>query len=185
MTSVVIDPSVYVSALIGQPGSAPDLVIRAAIDDKLAVIVCPLLIRELESVLARPKFRRYVTSAQAKEYVARIRRHAIHVDDPPEASGLTRDPADDYLVSLGRQGNVDAIISLDLDLLEAGLADPPAWTHGNWSRCFRRGNAGTEKARDTRAGSDARQHAARKMLIVGSHPRGRRTRERVSIISAR
>jgi putative PIN family toxin of toxin-antitoxin system len=70
VTSVVIDPSVYVSALIGQPGSAPDLVIRAAIDDKLAVIVCPLLIRELESVLARPKFRRYVTSAQAKEYVA-------------------------------------------------------------------------------------------------------------------
>ena len=128
MTSVVIDPSVYVSALIGQPGSAPDLVIRAAIDDKLAVIVCPLLIRELESVLARPKFRRYVTSARAKEYVARIRRHAINVDDPPEASGLTRDPADDYLVSLGRQGNVDAIISLDLDLLEAGLADPPAWT---------------------------------------------------------
>ncbi len=128
MTSVVIDPSVYVSALIGQPGSAPDLVIRAAIDDKLAVVVCPLLIRELESVLARPKFRRYVTTAQAREYVARIRRHATHTDDPPAASGLTRDPADDYLVSLGRESIVDAIVSLDLDLLEAGLIDPPAWT---------------------------------------------------------
>ncbi len=54
VASVVIDPSVYVSALIGRPGSAPDLVVRAAIDDKLAVVVCPLLIRELESVLARP-----------------------------------------------------------------------------------------------------------------------------------
>jgi putative PIN family toxin of toxin-antitoxin system len=128
VTSVVIDPSVYVSALIGQPGSAPDLVVRAAIDDKLTVVVCPLLIRELESVLARSKFRRYVTNAQAKEYAARIRRHAIQVDDPPAASGLTRDPADDYLVSLGRESKVDAIISLDLDLLEAGLTDPPAWT---------------------------------------------------------
>ena len=66
--------------------------------------------------------------ARRPRNTSRIRRHAIHVDDPPEASGLTRDPADDYLVSLGRQGNVDAIISLDLDLLEAGLADPPAWT---------------------------------------------------------
>ena len=40
----------------------------------------------------------------------------------------TRDPADDYLVSLGRESAVDAIISLDLDLLDAGLADPPDWT---------------------------------------------------------
>jgi hypothetical protein len=31
-------------------------------------------------------------------------------------------------VSLGRESAVDAIISLDLDLLDAGLADPPDWT---------------------------------------------------------
>lgn len=128
MTRVVVDSSVYVSALIGQQGFAPDLVVRAFLDDKLEVVVSPLLMRELQAVLARAKFRRYVTGKQAEEYVARIRRHAILVDDPPETHGLTRDPADDYVVALGRHAKVDSIVSLDLDLLEAGLTDPPAST---------------------------------------------------------
>ncbi len=128
MTRVVIDPNVYVSALIGKHGSAPDLVLRALIDDRLEVVVSSLLLRELETVLARPKFRRYVDIKQAEEYVARLRRHAIACDDPPETAGLTRDPADDYLVALGRTENVDAIVSLDLDLLEADLTDPQVWT---------------------------------------------------------
>lgn len=128
MTRVVIDPSVYVSALIGKHGSAPDLVIRALIDDKLEVVVSPLLMRELESVLARAKSRRYVTTEHTDEYVARVSRHAVHVGDPPRAPGLTRDPDDDYLVALGRGEGADALISLDGDLLDAGLTDPPAWT---------------------------------------------------------
>lgn len=128
MTRVVIDPSVYVSALIGKQGSAPDLVIRALIDDKLEVVVSPLLIRELESVVARAKFRRYATVKQADEYVSRIRRHAVHADDPPCTPALTRDPDDDYLVALGRSEGLDAIVSLDGDLLDAGLTDPPVWT---------------------------------------------------------
>jgi putative PIN family toxin of toxin-antitoxin system len=53
VTRVVVDSSVYVSALIGQQGSAPDLVVRAFLDDKIDVVVSPLLIRELQTVLAR------------------------------------------------------------------------------------------------------------------------------------
>jgi putative PIN family toxin of toxin-antitoxin system len=60
VTRIVIDPSVFVSALIGKPGSAPDIVVRAFIDDRIEVVVSPLLAAELERVLARPKFRRYI-----------------------------------------------------------------------------------------------------------------------------
>jgi uncharacterized protein len=130
VTRVVVDPSVYVSALIGKQGSAPDVVIRASIDDKLEVVVSPLLIRELETVLARPKFRQYVTAKQSDEYIARIRRHAARLDDPPRAPGLTRDPDDDYLVALARAAGAEAIISLDRDLLDAELTDLPVWTPG-------------------------------------------------------
>jgi uncharacterized protein len=128
VTRVVIDPSVFVSALIGKPGSAPDLVVRALIDDRIEVVVSPLLMAELERVLARPKFRRYVDRKRATEYIARVQRHATAVGDPTNVPTVTRDPDDDYLVALARQEKVDALVSVDLDLLDAGLTDPPVRT---------------------------------------------------------
>jgi putative PIN family toxin of toxin-antitoxin system len=128
VTRVVIDPSVLVSALIGKPGSAPDIVVRAFIDDRVEVVVSPLLVAELERVLARSKFRRYVDQKSATEYVARIQRHARTTSDPANIPTMTRDPNDDYLVALAQQENADAIISVDLDLLDAGLTDPPTRT---------------------------------------------------------
>ena len=128
MTRVVIDPSVFVSALIGKPGSAPDIVVRAFVDDRIEVVVSPLLVAELKRVLARPKFRRYIDHKSATEYVARIQRHASTASDPTNAPTVTRDPDDDYLVALAKQEDVDAIISVDLDLLDAGFTDPPVRT---------------------------------------------------------
>lgn len=128
MTRVVIDPSVFVSALIGKPGSAPDIVFRAFLEERIEVLISPLLVAELERVPARPKFRRYTDQKTATEYVARSQRHASTAGDPTNVPTVTRDPDDDYLVALARQENVDAIISVDLDLLDAGLTDPPIWT---------------------------------------------------------
>jgi putative PIN family toxin of toxin-antitoxin system len=128
VTRVVIDTSVFVSALIGKHGSAPAHVLRAFAEDKLAVVVCPGLLDELERVLARPKIRRYVDEANAREYVERIRLHATVVDDPDSVPVVTRDPADDYIVALARQEHVDAIVSVDLDLLDACPQDLPVWT---------------------------------------------------------
>lgn len=60
MTRVVIDTNVFVSALIGKTGSAPDQVVRAFVEDKLEVVVSLTLLSELERVLARPKIRQHV-----------------------------------------------------------------------------------------------------------------------------
>lgn len=128
MTRVVIDTSVYVSALIGKHGSAPDLVVRLFIEDKIEVVISPLLIAELERVLLRPKFGRYIDKKTPVDYIARIRRHARTSADPAEAPATSRDREDDYLIALARTEHADAIVSLDLDLLDAGLAAPPVWT---------------------------------------------------------
>ncbi len=128
MTRVVIDTSVYISALIGKSGSSPDLVVRSVVDDRVEAIVSPALILELESVLARPKFRSYASAEQAREFVARVLRHTTEVADAAAAEGLTRDPDDDFIVALARHYGADAIVSLDLDLLDAGLTEPPVWT---------------------------------------------------------
>lgn len=128
MTRVVIDTNVFVSALIGKEGSAADQVVRAFTEDKLEVVVSPALLDELERVLARPKIRQHVDETQAREYVERIRRHALVADDPGSVPAVTRDPADDYLVALARRERVDAIVSGDLDLREADLEEPLVWT---------------------------------------------------------
>jgi hypothetical protein len=38
VTRLVVDPGVFVSALIGRPGSPPDLVLQAWIDDRAAIV---------------------------------------------------------------------------------------------------------------------------------------------------
>lgn len=128
MIRVVVDPGVFISGLIGKRGGPPDLVLRAFIDDRIEVLASPLLLAELEHVLRRPKFRRYVDERGVREYVERVERHATVVDDPPDAPQVTRDAKDDYLVALARQERVEAIVSGDRDLLEAQLAGPPVWT---------------------------------------------------------
>jgi predicted nucleic acid-binding protein len=90
---VVVDPGVFISALIGRRGGALDLVVRAFVDDRIEVVASPLLLAELE--------------------------HATIVADAADQPVVTRDREDDYLVALGRQENVDAIVSGDL--LDAGL----------------------------------------------------------------
>lgn len=97
MIRVVIDPGVFISTLIGSRGGAPDLVVRAFMDDRIKLVASPLLLAELELVLRRPKFAAYVGERTVREFVERIRQHAMIVTDPIEQPAVTRDRKDDYL----------------------------------------------------------------------------------------
>jgi putative PIN family toxin of toxin-antitoxin system len=99
---VVFDPGVFIPALIGRRGGAPDLVVRAVADDRIKVVASPLLLAELDLLLRRPKFAAYVDELTVREFVERTRRHATVVDDPVERPALTRGRNDDYLVALAR-----------------------------------------------------------------------------------
>lgn len=118
---VVIDSNVFLSGLIGKEGSAPQLVLEAFGADQIDVVVCPRLLEELEGVLARPKFAGRTTTEQRGEYVARIRDQAELARDPEPAAASVRDPKDEYIVALARAERVDAIVTGDRDLLDAGL----------------------------------------------------------------
>ena len=128
MIRLVVDPGVFVSALIGPPGSPPDVVVQTWIDDRVEVIVSPALLAELRLVVMRPKFRRWFDERTARQLAERIERHATMLPDTGSQPAITRDPADDYLVALARAAEAVAIVSGDRDLLEAGLVDPPVWT---------------------------------------------------------
>ncbi|MGH3544579.1 MAG: putative toxin-antitoxin system toxin component, PIN family [Mycobacteriales bacterium] len=122
---VVIDTSVWVSALLSAAG-APTQVVTAMAAGRITVISSPKLLTELTTVLARERFRRWFSTKAGEVFVAELaRRTQLHPDiiDPPAA---TRDVNDDYLVALA-QAHDARIVSVDKDLLDAHL-NPPALT---------------------------------------------------------
>lgn len=120
MRRAVLDPGVLVSALI-TPSGAPAKLVAQAREGALELIVSPLLLRELEDVLGREKFRRYVDKGTAREYVALLRRESLHVVDPEAPPPLrSADPDDDYLIALAHDQSA-IVVSGDRHLLD--LAD--------------------------------------------------------------
>ena len=112
----MIDPGVLVSALLAPAGTPAQLYLRW-LAGEFELVVCPHLLAELDTVLRRPKFRRYAALEEVDRYVAVLRGGATAVPDPAPASGLTRDPADDYLVALASSAGVDYLVAGDADLV--------------------------------------------------------------------
>jgi putative PIN family toxin of toxin-antitoxin system len=115
----VLDPGVLVSALITPTGS-PAKLLRKAQEADFDLVVSPMLLGELEGVLRREKFRRYVDLDAVARYLEFIRRMATVVPDPEGPPPLRcADPADDYLIVLAYSQKA-VLVSGDSDLL--GLA---------------------------------------------------------------
>lgn len=121
MIRAVLDPGVLVAALISGRG-APAELLRRWLAGIFEIIVSPGLLDELADVLMRPKFRRYVTEREARDYVLLLRRGCVVMEDPPHEPGLTPDPGDDYLVALARAASAEVLVSGDPHLTR--LRDP-------------------------------------------------------------
>jgi uncharacterized protein len=119
---IVVDPGVFVSALIAPKGT-PAQLLDLLLEQRFELVVSPRLLGELTGVLLRDRFRRYVTAAEVPELVADLAAVAIVLRDPPDPVALTRDPNDDYLIALAVAAQADALISGDRDLTD--LEDPP------------------------------------------------------------
>jgi len=116
----VLDPGVLVSALITPTGRPAELLLSARTGG-FDLVVSPILLDELESVLRREKFRRYVDLDGVAAYLHLLRRDAQLVVDPETPPPIRcTDPDDDYLIALAHSQSA-ALVSGDSDLL--GLAD--------------------------------------------------------------
>jgi uncharacterized protein len=119
---VVADTNVLVSALL-TPSGGPGAILAAVDAGDLVLVVSPALIAELEDVLARDRFRAWVSTEQVEEYVVAIRDRAELDPDPGDVTRVSSDPDDDYLVALARATGVDALVSGDEDLTSLELGD--------------------------------------------------------------
>jgi len=111
---IVIDTSVAVSAVLllrSVPRQAIDLAMT-----RCRVLVSTATVYELEGVLRRPKFNRYVTEAERLEFLAALVSEA-EVVEIREAIKECRDPKDDKFLELAVSGRATHLISGDADLL--------------------------------------------------------------------
>lgn len=125
MIRVLADANVLISAALGRSARAPSaLILEAALDDKIELLVSAALLAELRSVLARPRLRRYLSIETADRFLTELPDAVELVGDPPPPHlAVCRDPKDDYLIALARSAAVDHLVSGDQDLLSAELDD--------------------------------------------------------------
>ncbi|MBM3298327.1 MAG: putative toxin-antitoxin system toxin component, PIN family [Deltaproteobacteria bacterium] len=110
----VLDTGVLVSALL-LPRSLP----RQAVDLAFAhgiVLVSAATLDELDKVLRRPKFDRYVGEKERLQFLAAFIRDATVVDVSEDLTDC-RDAKDNKFLELAVEGHATCIVSGDRDLL--------------------------------------------------------------------
>ena len=111
----VFDTNVLVSALIFEH-SKPDQAFRRALQVGQILLSLPVL-EEVNEVMSREKFERYVTAEEREEFLEALVGRARLID-PAEQIRICRDPKDNKFLELAVSGGASCIISGDDDLLD-------------------------------------------------------------------
>ena len=116
MIRAVLDANVLVSALITPRGSPSEL-IRRWQAGVFEIVVSRKLLAELEGVLERPKFRRYVDAAERRDYAELLAGRSIVIDDPLHPERLATDRSGDFVIALARSSD-GILVTGDEQLLQ-------------------------------------------------------------------
>jgi putative PIN family toxin of toxin-antitoxin system len=110
----VFDTNVVVSALLFEQSTPAQAFLAALNAGELIVSVD--VVAELNDVLGRERFNRYVTEQERERFLRSLLREARLVEIEYEIRAC-RDPKDDKFLELAVSGDADCIVSGDEDLL--------------------------------------------------------------------
>jgi len=110
----VFDVNVIISAVL-LPGSKPESALRKA-QDLGELLVSESIWLELEQVLARPKFNRYITLEERNEFLVDLS-ETVQFIKVTEQINECRDPKDNKYLELAVSGKAECIVTGDDDLL--------------------------------------------------------------------
>jgi len=113
---LVFDTNIFISSFFW--GGNPRKLITRIIDGKDTLYVSNEILREVFSVMARPKFN--VNHRQIIHFIDSIEEISYRVTLLGIIQGVCRDSDDDKILECAVLGNVDFIISGDNDLLSLG-----------------------------------------------------------------
>jgi putative PIN family toxin of toxin-antitoxin system len=117
VTRAVFDANVLVAAALSPTGAPADC-LRAHSEGRFELIVSERLLAELATVLARDKFRRYLSIDQAERLLTALRRDALLVDDPTDPPPHpSPDPDDDNVLAIAHGHDAHVLVTGDNHLL--------------------------------------------------------------------
>ena len=114
MTRWVFDTNTIVSALLFSDSVPGQAMIRAL--GQGTILISTALAQELQDVLNRHRFDRYVSRDERDEFLRALIREAELVEIT-ESVQACRDPKDDKILELAVSGNADCVVTGDNDLL--------------------------------------------------------------------
>ena len=111
---VVFDTNVLVSALLFER-SVPAQAMFAAMDAG-EILLSETLVNEINEILQRKKFERYISAEQREEFLIALVQSAELVEIT-ETITACRDPKDNHILELAVSGGAQVIVTGDSDLL--------------------------------------------------------------------
>jgi len=113
MWTAIVDTNLWISFLIGKQLSELKVLISEGV---IIPVYSQELLQEFLQVTQRPKFKKYFKSQAISELIVFLNEIGKMVEITSIVS-ICRDPKDNYLLALAKDGNVDFLITGDKDLL--------------------------------------------------------------------
>lgn len=114
----LLDANVLIAALLSRDGPPAQLLARW-LDGEFELVVSEKLLPELETTLARPKFRNRLDARTVADTLELLRSGLAELLDDPRTAPAVRssDPEDDYLIAAAAAAHA-TLVSGDSHLLE-------------------------------------------------------------------
>jgi putative PIN family toxin of toxin-antitoxin system len=110
---IILDTNLLISFLLFQDYSKLDSILS---QKKVVLLFSQTLIDEFIEVAQRPKFKKYFSASDLHDLLLRISERSIFIDVTTQVS-ICRDPKDNFLLSLAKDGKASHLITGDNDLL--------------------------------------------------------------------
>ena len=114
MLRVVLDTNVLVSAMISN--GKPRELLRKGIDNQFSIVTSDLILKELATVLRRPKFK--TSEDEIHRIILAIIWSSEITNVKTKFKAVKEDPKDDMVVNTAYDGHADIIVTGDKHLLE-------------------------------------------------------------------
>ncbi|HMJ46577.1 MAG TPA: putative toxin-antitoxin system toxin component, PIN family [Ferruginibacter sp.] len=111
---IIIDTNLWISFLLTRDHLALDKIFSAS---NSILLFSEELLEEFIEVANRPKFKKYFSLKDLQEIIIQIKVHGEFID-VKSSTIICRDPKDNFLLSLSKDGNATHLISGDKDLLD-------------------------------------------------------------------
>ena len=111
---IIIDTNLWISFLITKKESTLDKIFS---NDLVVLLYSQELIDEFITVAKRPNFTKYFSTDDLQRLLLSISRRAIFIE-VTSLIDICRDPKDNFLLALSKDGKASHLITGDKDLLE-------------------------------------------------------------------